>query len=393
MEPIKASFFFFVFFLAVTLAGSAQDDAKLTTIQLITKYGYPAESHKVMTEDGYYLTMHRIPYGRKANAKTKRPVVFLQHCIMCSSAVFVLTGPGKGLGFILADKGYDVWMGNARGTKYSKGHRNRHMRSARYWEFSWHEMGVYDLPAEIDYVISHTNQSKIFYTGHSMGTTMMFVLLSEKPEYNSKIRLFVALSPVAYMSHMRSLVFRIVYGPLASLMKTFGFQEFVPHNGIISVMSRIMCENKAMSSLICTNAMFLISGYDSEQMNVTMLPVIVGHIPAGTSISSLVHYGQNMINGDFRKFDVGKTMNRRRYGSAVPPSYNISKITAPVAFYRGNNDWLSDPVDVQRLSDQIPNLVHNYNVPLPAFNHMDFLFAKDAYKLLYKNVLEILKKF
>jgi hypothetical protein len=33
-----------------------------------------------------------------------------------------------------------------------------------------------------------------------MGTTAAFVLLSEKPEYNQKIKLFVALAPVAYMT-------------------------------------------------------------------------------------------------------------------------------------------------------------------------------------------------
>jgi lysosomal acid lipase/cholesteryl ester hydrolase len=33
---------------------------------------------------------------------------------------------------------------------------------------------------------------------------MMFVMLSEKPEYNEKIKLFVALAPVAFMSHIKS---------------------------------------------------------------------------------------------------------------------------------------------------------------------------------------------
>lgn len=37
-----------------------------------------------------------------------------------------------------------------------------------------------------------------------MGTTMNFVLLSEKPEYNEKIKLFVALAPVAFMTHVKS---------------------------------------------------------------------------------------------------------------------------------------------------------------------------------------------
>lgn len=37
-----------------------------------------------------------------------------------------------------------------------------------------------------------------------MGTTMNFIMLSEKPEYNDKIKLFVALAPVAFMSHVKS---------------------------------------------------------------------------------------------------------------------------------------------------------------------------------------------
>jgi lysosomal acid lipase/cholesteryl ester hydrolase len=80
-------------------------------------------------------------------------------------------------------------------------------------------MGVYDLPAALDYTLQKTKQKRLYYAGHSMGTTMMFVLLSVRPEYNAKIRLFVCLSPVAYMSHMRSTIFRILYGPLGVRQK------------------------------------------------------------------------------------------------------------------------------------------------------------------------------
>lgn len=55
------------------------------------KYGYPGESHDVQTEDGYTLTIHRIPYGRN-NTKKNRPVVLLQHGIVLSSDQWVLRG-------------------------------------------------------------------------------------------------------------------------------------------------------------------------------------------------------------------------------------------------------------------------------------------------------------
>lgn len=68
--------------------------------------------------------------------------------------------------------------------------------------YSWHEIGVYDLTAKIDYILETTGQSDLFYVGHSQGTTSFYVMASERPEYNNKIRLMVSLAPVAYMSHM-----------------------------------------------------------------------------------------------------------------------------------------------------------------------------------------------
>lgn len=65
-------------------------------------------------------------------------------------------------------------------------------------------MAMHDLPAEIDYILLETNHDKIFYVGHSMGTTMFFAMASEKPDYAKKVHAMFALAPVAYMEHIRS---------------------------------------------------------------------------------------------------------------------------------------------------------------------------------------------
>jgi hypothetical protein len=55
--------------------------------------------------------------------------------------------------FILAQAGYDVWLGNSRGTKFSRKHLTLDPdQDKEYWEFSYAENGKYDLPAMIDYV-------------------------------------------------------------------------------------------------------------------------------------------------------------------------------------------------------------------------------------------------
>ena len=71
---------------------------------------------------------------------------------------------------------------------------------------SWHEMGVYDLPAVIDYTLNYTAQKSLYYVGHSMGSTMFYVLMSVKPEYNTKIRHMVALAPAAFLRNTKSLI-------------------------------------------------------------------------------------------------------------------------------------------------------------------------------------------
>ena len=62
--------------------------------------GYPAEEHVVETDDGYLLTMHRIPGSVGASP------VLLQHGLVCSSFDWVVSGKGKALGNITIDIKY-----------------------------------------------------------------------------------------------------------------------------------------------------------------------------------------------------------------------------------------------------------------------------------------------
>jgi hypothetical protein len=47
---------------------------------MISSNGYPCETHDVVTEDGYILAMHRIPYSKKSptNGKFVKPGSLIQ---------------------------------------------------------------------------------------------------------------------------------------------------------------------------------------------------------------------------------------------------------------------------------------------------------------------------
>ncbi|KAF2885927.1 hypothetical protein ILUMI_20246 [Ignelater luminosus] len=131
--------------LALVLLGSAiytcslanvHPDFGLNVKQLIEKYGFPLENHTVTTEDGYILQLHRIPYGRKKNNYPKRAPVLIVPGGFESSADWVNTGENS-LGFILADRGYDVWLANYRGSRFSRRHikLNPDVDKKEFWDW------------------------------------------------------------------------------------------------------------------------------------------------------------------------------------------------------------------------------------------------------------------
>ena len=65
-------------------------------------------------------------------------------------------------------------------------------------------MGKYDIPAMIDKVRQVSGQEKIYYIGHSMGTTGLMVMANDRPEYLEHIHLASLLAPVAWVDHMKS---------------------------------------------------------------------------------------------------------------------------------------------------------------------------------------------
>ncbi|XP_049310337.1 lipase 3 [Bactrocera dorsalis] len=156
-------------FFGVAIAGymeekysaSVIEDSALDMLGLTRKYHYPLESHFVTTEDKYILRLFRLP-------RPKARPVFLMHGLLDSSITWLLSGPWAALGYYLYDLGYDVWMGNARGNFYSRNHTTYNPDIDKsFWRFSWHEIGFYDLPASIDYVLNKTGYDKMAYFGHS----------------------------------------------------------------------------------------------------------------------------------------------------------------------------------------------------------------------------------
>lgn len=371
-------------------------------MEMIMDNGYHPEQHTVQS-DGYYLTLHRIQHGKGSpclnemvmRGECKKPVAFIQHGLLSSSADFLIAGPRNGLAYILADAGYDVWMGNFRGNSYSRRHESMSPTSRDFWKFSWHELGTNDLPRMIDYVLAKTGQKKLHYIGHSQGTTTFLVMTSKKTDYNDKIRSAHLMAPIAYMSNLRNPFLQAAShasGTMTVGSNLLGSGEFMPNDDLIHRVSQSACRSRMVAENVCSNAFFLLAGFDSERLDSSMVPKIMERYPAGSSARQVIHYIQEIHSGRFCPYDYGYAQNMEVYSSRSPPEYRVEDITAPISLYYGKNDWLAAVQDVEKLKSKLQNVKESYLVPHEKWNHIDFLWASDAKDVIYDRVIDRMRQ-
>lgn len=371
-------------------------DVWLDAVELVTSKGYPCEEHSVTTEDGYTLKMQRIPYGYDGPPKNKSGVVFLMHCLECDATVFITNFPNQSLGFILADAGYDVWMGNVRGSIYSREHVKYTPREYKFWEWTWDEMAKYDLPAFLNYVTNHTHEEKVYYIGFSQGTMMGFAGFSTYPAVRDKVKLFSAMAPVAHLGNIES---PLKYGvPIVEdvqiLYRLAGYGQFLPPTKLFNKLEVELCRNvDVMFKEACVAVYYLVAGREPvHQLNTSRLEVYFSHTPSGTSTLNVNHYAQQVVSNLFQAYDWGsKAKNKEHYGQPVPPVYDLKNLTVPTALFHGTTDTLADLTDVAWVKAELPNLV--YERQYDYFNHLDFIWGLNAASTVYPDIINLMKQY
>jgi lysosomal acid lipase/cholesteryl ester hydrolase len=331
-------------------------------LELIWEYGYPAEVHAVVTEDSYVNAVFRIPGSKQSPPSPNKPVVYMQHDIFMSSADFVVAGRGRAPALLLADAGYDVWLGNARGNRFSRDHKYLAVSKKQYWDFSWHQIGLYDLPAAIDYILAMTSQTKLHYIGFSEGTTAFFVMASERLEYNHKIKTMQALSPVAFLQKISSFNrFWLQYATQSRPTLTItGKYEFYPYSREFSRVLAKLSSNGSLLQSPIVMSFSKINGGNSGQIERRELSTFLSHLPGGASTGRVAHYGQLAGTPHFRRFDFGTKKNIAIYGHIIPPDYHLENITVPMFLHFSAQDGLNNEA---------------VSVPETTTNHLIFIIS------------------
>lgn len=356
--------------------------------QIATQCGHKTEEHKVITSDGYVLKTFRI------TGNTLKPVL-LNHGLFDTAEGFILRG-NRSLAIMLAKEGYDVWVMNARGNKYSRDHLQLHPDFNRtFWEFSVHEIGFYDLSANIDYILRITGQGKLSLIGFSQGTASTFVLGATRPEYNNKIKIFIALAPVCYLQNTEGFIkYLIEITPIVgNILDILSIDEVMAYNSTSKLFLEILCKQVMKNYDRCLNVAFSqLVGENPEEIEKEFLSVIAAHFPAGTSRKNLVHFGQIGYNKAFARYDYGLFKNIKAYKSILPPEYNLENVSMPVVLITAKNDNISTLKDLELLKNKLNNVKSEYLIGSDKFNHLDHIWGRSNYKLSYPFIISELTK-
>ncbi|XP_063357721.1 lipase 1-like [Cydia amplana] len=347
------------------------------------------KSYDIVTCDGYILNIFRTTFEID-NAKHKEFPVVLVPGLYQSSDRFVRQNTEHSLAFILQDLGYDVWLANVRGNKY--GRRHLYLESetderTQFFDFSYDEIGFYDIAVIVDYILNDTRKEKVHYISHSLGGTAFLILNSIKPDFNDKFETAHLMAPIGYQNYFPNENFtkevdhfKEIY---EDLIKSGKAEIFPPVKDDSKNFSVDDCLGNKTYQNIC------------EELKIDELMGLEKHNNSkdktrGGSIKLLAHLAQNIKYKTFNRWDYGEEGNMNHYKNKQAPIYNLNHITAPTMIIYSSNDEFVSPKDIENMAKNMAK-ASTREVKRKDFKHQDFLLAPDVMEAVYHDIIEDLR--
>ncbi|ESZ96576.1 hypothetical protein SBOR_3078 [Sclerotinia borealis F-4128] len=363
-------------------------------VDLCELAGYYAEEHVVQTGDGYLLCVHRLGWKRgEENTKVnsgpgsiKKPVVYLHHGLLMNSEVWVcLTDKERCLPFTLVERGYDVWLGNNRGNKYSKKSIHHSPTDMAFWNFSMDDFAFHDIPDTIQYILDTTSAPSLSYIGFSQGTAQAFATLAVHPKLNDQINVFIALAPAMSPAGLSNgIVDALVKASPQVLFLLFGRRSILSS----ATMWQSILYPPIFVRLIDMSLSFLF-GWHAKNISTSQKLAAYPHLYSFTSTKSVVHWFQIIRTKSFQMYDdepqpVLGGVNKYTKVAKFP----TRNIKTPIVLVYGGSDSL---VDINVMLKELP--AHTIAIEIPHYEHLDFLWAREVETLVFPHVFDALESF
>ncbi|RKU44314.1 cholesterol esterase [Coniochaeta pulveracea] len=377
-----------------SISNSIRDAADF--VDLCGLFGYTAEEHVVQTKDGFLLGVHRLAWRRgeedmrvnNGPNSVKKRVVYLHHGLLMNSEVWVcLTDAQRALPFVLVDRGFDVWLGNNRGNKYSKKSVHCAPDSLKFWDFSIDEFAFHDIPDCIAYILEATGQQSLSYIGFSQGTAQAFASLAVHPMLNNQVNVFIALAPAMSPAGLHNgIVDALIKASPQVLFLLFG------RRSILS--SATMWESilyPPLFTYFIDTALGFLFNWRTQNISTSQKLAAYPHLYSFTSTKSVVHWFQIIRNKSFQMYDddvhppISLSSSSKYTKVAKYPTRNIR---TPIVLVYGGSDSL---VDINVMLRELPK--QTIATGIPHYEHLDFLWARDVDEQVFPHVFDALESF
>lgn len=342
-------------------------------------FGYDVESHIIKTRDNYLLTAQRLVKvddvceRRRSNGK----VVYFHHGLLQDSEIWVtMIDKDSNLPFILYDLGYDVWLGNNRGNKYSQKHLFFRIDSDDFWDFSIDEFALFDIPSTIDYILEVSGKPSLVYIGFSQGSAQAFASISINPRLNEKIEKLIAISPATTPHGLYSVFIDILLQSSPNILfLLFSRKVFIPS---IIFWKKVLYPAFFGTTVDLANLMLF--NWKSENIKKTQKLASYAHLYSTTSVKTVVHWIQIISSKKLQMFHDSK------FGLTgfSPISYPLKNIKVPIHLIYGTSDSL---INIDIIKDQLPSELTTVQSVLD-HEHLDNLWGSDAVDTVFKYVLD-----
>lgn len=342
-------------------------------------HGYDVENRLVRTQDGYLLTMHRLTRCNGPPAPRNGRVVYLHHGLLMSAEVWVsMLERNQNLPFVLYERGYDVWLGNNRGSKYSHKHINRKLDLAEFWDFCIDDFAMFDIPATIDAILSDTGAPCLTYIGFSQGAAQVFALVSINPQLNSKIDRIIGISPATTPHGLYSRFLDILLKSSPNLIYLlFSRGVLIPSTVF---WERVMYPPFFDSSVDLS--IYMLFNWRSTNIDKIQKVASYAHMYSTTSVKVVVHWFQIMASKTFQMYHDASTA----VSNLNPVCYPLQNIRIPISLIYGDKDLL---VDIDVMLKQLPSTnVQSHCVA--GHEHLDNLWGRDVEQTVIPLVLSAL---
>lgn len=357
-----------------------------TTEDFVRYFRYPFQKYNVTTVDGYILELHRIPHGIKNNggvsSMPRIPVIFA-HGLFQDSSAFVSSGENSPA-FIFADAGYDVWMLNYRGNPYSCRHKTLvPEKDFEYWDFSYNEIGIYDIPAFIDRILSVSGHQQLFLVGFSLGGASVTVFLTENPKYYQYVVAVYLLAPAISMPpETHELVFHMRFFEKI-LFTVLEDIHAVPYSSKLNEACKAFCFGPLIN--VCRKSLEYALQVNTSAMESEVVISQLLDLTSQVTVKMMSHLMQMVVSERFAKYDYGDD-NENIYNQTESPSYDIENITVPVTIFCGLQDGFINCSDMLTTCNRFRNLLKLVSVPF--VRHFEFVFGDRAKHYVYDVILQ-----